>query len=79
MKIPLVAQPRRQNASARGLALSFPPLQARLNRREKDRTRANATFALRPDLAKKCEWDTQPPAFTAKWRFPVQRHGRRSR
>eukprot|EP00965_Chrysotila_dentata_P163832 5408612-Pleurochrysis_carterae.AAC.1 len=51
MKIPLVARPKRQNASVRGLALSFPPLQARLWRKFPENTRANATFALCPDLA----------------------------
>eukprot|EP00965_Chrysotila_dentata_P054226 1799386-Pleurochrysis_carterae.AAC.2 len=51
MKIPLVARPRRQNASARGLVLSVPPLQARLKRRFLESARADTTFALSPDLA----------------------------
>eukprot|EP00965_Chrysotila_dentata_P084999 2805767-Pleurochrysis_carterae.AAC.1 len=51
MKILLVARPRRQTALACGLALSFMPLQTRVNRREWERTRANAICALCPDLA----------------------------
>eukprot|EP00965_Chrysotila_dentata_P061783 2046355-Pleurochrysis_carterae.AAC.1 len=37
MKILLVLRPRRQNAYACGLALSFAPLRARLNRRKCER------------------------------------------
>eukprot|EP00965_Chrysotila_dentata_P082621 2726771-Pleurochrysis_carterae.AAC.3 len=71
MKIPLVARPRRQNASARGLALSFPPLKARLQRKFPESARVDTTFALRPDPARKRERELLPPALTAERRFPV--------
>eukprot|EP00965_Chrysotila_dentata_P119911 3965850-Pleurochrysis_carterae.AAC.2 len=52
MKIPLVARPRRQNASgipsARGLALSFPPLQARLQWKFSETVIARARARLLP-------------------------------
>eukprot|EP00965_Chrysotila_dentata_P015237 503828-Pleurochrysis_carterae.AAC.1 len=56
MKIPLIAQSGRQNASAPGLALFFPPLQARLKQRFFETAhRAGTTSALRPALARKHE------------------------
>eukprot|EP00965_Chrysotila_dentata_P147720 4876253-Pleurochrysis_carterae.AAC.1 len=52
MKIPLVARPKRQNAPARSLALSFPPLQAQLKRHFTERARERDFFpgAPRPRL-----------------------------
>eukprot|EP00965_Chrysotila_dentata_P089020 2938904-Pleurochrysis_carterae.AAC.1 len=70
MEIPLVARTRRQNASARGLALSFPPLQARLKQFFFERARENANFALRADPARKRERELGPPPLTAERRFP---------
>eukprot|EP00965_Chrysotila_dentata_P001019 33427-Pleurochrysis_carterae.AAC.1 len=52
---PAVARHRRQNASVRGLVLSFPPFQTRLGQKCSESARVSTPSALRPALARECE------------------------
>eukprot|EP00965_Chrysotila_dentata_P105828 3495625-Pleurochrysis_carterae.AAC.1 len=56
---------------SRALAFSFLPLHTRPRRKFPESARANATFALRPDPARKRERELGPPALTAKRRLTV--------